>query len=137
MRPVPPGTRGTFSMTVRPEDLASQFKDATLPPVLSTPVMIKAMENAALEALKPWFEPGESAVGTRVDVQHLAATPVGRGIVASAEVVKHDGRTVEFKVDAADEDGTPIGRGTHVRTVIDLARFRARLRAAVRPPPEE
>ena len=79
-------------MEVKPEHLANRFKDATLPPVLSTPVMIMAMENAALEAMKPYFEAGESAVGTRVDVSHLAATPVGRRIIATAEVTAARGR---------------------------------------------
>lgn len=113
-------------MVVTAEHLANRFKDATLPAVLATPVMIMAMENAALEALKPWFDPGESAVGTRVDVLHLAATPVGRRIVAHAEVIGSNGRLVEFRVQAMEGD-EEIGRGTHQRAVIDLARFNARL----------
>ena len=128
MRPIPAGTRGSFSMTVTSEHLANRFKDASLPPVLATPVMIMAMENAALEAIKPYFERGESAVGTRVDVAHLAATPVGREIVAHAEVTRVDGRAIAFRVWA--EDGTTeIGRGTHERAAIDLAKFTARLHA--------
>lgn len=88
-------------MVVSPEHLANRFKDATLPAVLATPVMIMAMENAALEAIKPYFEAGESAVGTRVDVTHLAATPVGRRIVALAEVIGTSGRHIEFRVQAS------------------------------------
>jgi fluoroacetyl-CoA thioesterase len=126
MRTVPPGTRGSFSMIVTAEHLANRFKDATLPAVLATPVMIMAMENAALEAIKPYFEEGESAVGTRVDVTHLAPTPIGRRIVAHAEVTGSNGRQVEFRVNAMD--GTEeIGRGKHGRAVIDLARFSQRL----------
>ena len=128
MRSVPPGTRGSFSMVVTAEHLANRFKDATLPPVLATPVMIMAMENAALEALKPYFEAGESAVGTRVDVTHLAPTPVGRRIVAHAEVTGSNGRQVDFRVSATD-GAEEIGRGTHGRTVIDLAKFSQRLAA--------
>ena len=128
MRTIPTGARGSFTMVVSPEHLANRFKDATLPPVLATPVMIMAMENAALEAIKPYFEAGESAVGTRVDVIHLAPTPVGRRIVAHAEVIGSNGRQVEFRVSALD--GTEeIGRGTHGRVVIDLARFTERLAA--------
>jgi len=126
MRAIPAGTRGSFTMVVTAEHLANRFKDATLPAVLATPVMIMAMENAALEALKPWFDPGESAVGTRVDVLHLAATPVGRRIVAHAEVIGSNGRLIEFRVQAMEGD-EEIGRGTHQRAVIDLARFTARL----------
>jgi fluoroacetyl-CoA thioesterase len=122
MRAIPTGARGSFTLLVTAEHLASRFKDATLPPVLATPVMITAMENAALNALKPYFEPGESAVGTRVDVVHLAATPVGQRITASAEVTRVAGRHIVFKVWAAD--GTQeIGKGTHERMLIDVARF--------------
>lgn len=128
MRKVPIGVKGTFAMLVSPEHLANRFKDAMLPPVLATPVMIMAMENAALEAIKPYFEPGETAVGTRVDVSHLAATPVGRRIVAHAEVTSSDGRQIAFRVNAVD--GTEeIGRGTHDRAVINLAKFSERLAA--------
>jgi len=115
-------------MVVRPEHLANRFKDATLPAVLATPVMIMAMENAALEAIKPYLDAGETAVGTRVDVSHLAATPVGRRIVALAEVTATSGRQIEFLVSAMD--GTEeIGRGTHARAVIDFAKFSQRLAA--------
>ncbi len=128
MRTIPTGTRGSFAMVVSPEHLANRFKDAMLPAVLATPVMIMAMENAALEAIKPYFEAGESAVGTRIDVSHLAPTPVGRSIVAHAEVIGSSGRQIEFRVNAMD--GTEeIGRGTHGRVVIDLARFSERLAA--------
>ena len=86
------------------------------------------LHHAALEAIKPYFEAGESAVGTRVDVTHLAPTPVGRRIVAHAEVTRSNGRQIEFRVSAMD--GTEeIGRGTHARAVIDLARFSERLAA--------
>ena len=122
MRTVPVGAQGSFAMVVAPEHLANRFKDATLPAVLATPVLIMAMENAALDAIKPYFEAGESAVGTRVDVRHLAATPVGRRIVASAEVIGVSGRQIEFRVSAMDGP-EEIGRGTHGRVVIDLARF--------------
>jgi fluoroacetyl-CoA thioesterase len=128
MRPIPKGARGTFTMQVRPEHLASQFKDPLLPPVFSTPVMVMMMENAALNALRPFLEPGESAVGTVVNVQHLAATPVGQTVHAEAEVTESEGRRIAFKVAARDER-EEIGRGTHERMVIDLKRFEARLAA--------
>ncbi|HSC24015.1 MAG TPA: thioesterase family protein [Casimicrobiaceae bacterium] len=128
MRAIPVGARGSFALVVSPEQLANRFKDATLPEVLSTPVMIMAMENAALNAVKPYFEPGESAVGTRVDVRHLAATPVGRHVVAFAEVTAVTGRQIEFAVHAMDGSEL-IGRGTHERALIDLAKFAERLAA--------
>ena len=128
MRAIPDGAKGSFSMIVSAEHLANRFKDATLPAVLATPVMIMAMENAALEAIKPYFDAGESAVGTLVDVEHLAATPVGRRIVASAEVIGTSGRHIEFSVRAMD-GAEEIGRGVHGRVVIDLAKFSERLEA--------
>ncbi|HEY8053767.1 MAG TPA: thioesterase family protein [Steroidobacteraceae bacterium] len=112
-------------MTV--EHLANRFKDAMLPPVLATPVMIMAMENAALNAIKPFLEAGESAVGTRVEVLHLAATPVGRQVVARARVTRVDGRRIEFQIEATD-GVAPIGTGTHERMVIDMVRFLERLK---------
>jgi predicted thioesterase len=128
MRTIPAGARGSFTLVVSAEHLANRFKDATLPPVLATPVMIMAMENAALEAIKAYFDAGESAVGTHVDVSHLAATPVGRRIVAFAEVTSTTGRHIEFRVHAMD-GSAEIGRGTHGRVVIDLAKFSERLAA--------
>jgi fluoroacetyl-CoA thioesterase len=128
MRAVPVGARGSFTMIVLPEHLANRFKDAMLPPVLATPVMIMAMENAALNAIKPYFEAGESAVGLHVDVSHLAATTAGKQITASAEVTRVDGRRIEFRVSATDGH-EEIGRGTHTRVLIDLDRFSARLGA--------
>jgi fluoroacetyl-CoA thioesterase len=122
MRTVPKGAQGSFAIVVLPQHLANQFKDATLPAVLATPVMIMAMENAALNAIKPYFEAGESAVGTRVDVSHLAATPAGRRVVAFAEVTNVTGRHIEFNVHAVD-GSEEIGRGTHGRVVIDLSKF--------------
>jgi len=134
MREVPPGTQGSFTMVVLPEHLASRFKDPMLPAVLSTPVMIMAMENAALNAIKPFFNRGESAVGTFVAVQHVAATVVNRRIVAHAEVTRVDGRHIEFRVRAVDGDDE-IGRGTHGRVLIDLARFDELLAAKLRTGP--
>ena len=127
MRPIPPGAKGSFTLLVQPEHLANRFKDATLPPVLATPVMIMVMENAALNAIKAYLDPGESAVGTSVNVRHLAPTPAGRQVVGEAEVTKVDGRRIEFSVRAID--GTKeIGTGSHSRSVIDAARLMQQLR---------
>ena len=88
MASIPLGAKGIFTLAVAPQRLANQFKDATLPPELATPVRIMAMENAALNALKPYLEPGESALGTAV----------GQRIMAEAEVTGVEGRPIEFKV---------------------------------------
>jgi fluoroacetyl-CoA thioesterase len=128
MRSIPPGAQGSFALVVGPEHLANRFKDAMLPPVLATPVMIMVMENAALNAIKSCLDVGESAVGTRVEVAHLAATPVGRRITGHAEVTGVNGRRIEFKIRATD-GSEQIGVGTHERMVIDLARFSEQLKA--------
>ena len=128
MLPIPTGAKGSFSLIVAPDHLANRFKDATLPPVLATPVMIMVMENAALNAIKPYLEPGETAVGTRVDVRHLAATPVGHRVTGEAEVTRVDGRRIEFSVSAHDAR-EQIGAGAHERMVIDGAKMSARLNA--------
>ena len=103
MSPIPVGAKGTYTLRVTPAHLANQFKDAALPPVFATPMMITAMENAALNAVRSYLGPGESAVGTAVNVRHLAATPVSHRVTAEAEVTKVDGRRIEFKVTARDE----------------------------------
>jgi fluoroacetyl-CoA thioesterase len=126
MRQIPLGTKGTFMLRVEPGHLANQFKDAMLPEVLATPVMIMMMENAALNAIRPYLEPGESAVGSAIDVRHLAATPVGHTVRAEAEVTRVDGKRIEFKVSARDET-EEIGNGTHQRAVIKLGSFNERL----------
>jgi fluoroacetyl-CoA thioesterase len=126
MKPIPVGARGSFSLLVQPEHLANRFKDAMLPAVFATPVMIMVMENAALNALKAYLDPGESAVGTEVNVRHLAATPVGRVVTGEAEVTKVDGRRIEFRVRATEGD-KEIGAGFHTRAVIDMAKFARRL----------
>src|ERR1700738_1059409 len=88
MRQIPLGAKGSFSLLVQPEHLADRFKDAILPPVFATPVMIMVMENAALNAIRAYLDPGESTVGTAVNVRHLVATPVGRLGTGEAEVTK-------------------------------------------------
>jgi fluoroacetyl-CoA thioesterase len=128
VKSIPVGAAGSFNLIVGPEHLASRFKDATLPPVLATPIMIMMMENAALNAIKPYLNAGESALGTRVDVRHLAATPVGRRVTGEARVTHVEGRRIEFSVRATDGD-EEIGVGTHERVVVDLARLAERMKA--------
>jgi fluoroacetyl-CoA thioesterase len=128
MKSIPIGATGSFSLVVMPEHLAGRFKDVTLPPVLATPIMIMIMENAALNAIKPYLDAGESALGTRVDVRHLAATPAGRNVMGEARVTAVDGRRIEFAVRAADGN-EEIGVGTHERVVIQLAKLWERMKA--------
>ena len=84
--------------------------------------------NAALNAMKPYLDAGETALGTRVDVRHLSATPAGRRVTGEAEVTKVDGRRIEFTI-RATEGAEVIGEGTHERVIINLARFSEQLKA--------
>jgi fluoroacetyl-CoA thioesterase len=132
MQPIPVGAKGTYTLRVTPAHLANQFKDAALPKVFATPMMVTAMENAALNAVRAYLDPGESAVGTRVNIEHLAATPAGHQVTAEAVVTKVDGRRIEFTVTARDEM-EEIGKGTHERVVVDIARLDKRLAKKAAP----
>jgi len=134
MRAIPVGAKGSYTLRVTPAHLANQFKDAALPPVFATPMMVTAMENAALNAVRSYLDPGESAVGTAINIRHLAATPVGHRVTAEAEVTKVDGRRIEFNVTARDEV-EEIGNGTHERMVVDLPRLHQKLSMKARPGP--
>jgi len=135
MRPIPKGAQGEYVHRIESAHLANRFKDSILPPVFSTPYLILIMENAALNAVKQYLEPGESAVGTRVDVRHLVATPVGRQVVGHAEVTGTEGRKIFFRVWATDGN-EEIGTGTHERTVVNIERIVERMTAKYGPTPE-
>jgi fluoroacetyl-CoA thioesterase len=126
MRPIPVGTKGVYVMTITSAHLANQFKDAILPEVFATPMMVLVLENAALNAIRDFLDPGESAVGTAINIRHLAATPVGHRVRGEAEVTSVDGRRIVFDVRAFDEQ-EEISNGTHERMVVDRARFDAKL----------
>jgi fluoroacetyl-CoA thioesterase len=100
--------------------------------VLATPVMVNLMEAAALDAAERFLPPGHQSLGTHLDVRHIAATPVGMKAHARAEVVAIEGRKIHFKVEAWDEREL-IGDGTHVRVVVNVARFDERVQAKVQP----
>ena len=118
---VPIGASGNAQLVVGPEHLANRLKDVSLPPVLSTPTMIMMMENAALNALKPYFAAGETAVGTHVDVRHLAGSAQGASVTATAKVTAVEGRRIHFAVEAREGERV-IGAGAHERVVVRLER---------------
>ena len=94
--------------------------------VFGTPAMIALMEIAAWRALEPALEPGETTVGTLVNVRHLAATPIGESVVATAELIEIDERRLVFRVSARDAKRL-VGEGIHERARVQLDRFLARL----------
>ena len=96
--------------------------------VLATPVMINLMEAAALDAAEKLIPAGHQSLGIRLDVRHIAATPVGMRVRATAKIVKVEGRQIDFEVEAHDEKDL-IGDGTHQRIVVNVERFDKRVQA--------
>ena len=124
-RPIPIGTRGEAAETVELKHTLSAH-DPELPPVYSTPDMIRLMEMACFHALQPFCEEGEITVGTAIHVEHRAASGIGMRIRAAAELESFDGRFYVMRVRA--HDGTKeIGHGTVGRAVVHVPSFLARL----------
>jgi len=122
-----PGLRASTEILVGTRDTAHHVGSGKIK-VLATPVMIMLLEEAALNAVEDLLPPGYQTVGTRLDVSHTAATPVGMRVTAHAEVIEVDGRKLTFRVWAEDEVEA-IGEGTHERIVVEVARFDRRTRA--------
>ena len=130
------GDAGEYRFTVAAEH-AIDFADHGMPAVLSTPRLIGFLERAAREAMAPLLEPHEQTVGIHIDVEHLAATPLGLAVTCTARVIHVEGRVVTFQVQAHDER-EPIARGLHKRAVIRIDRFAERVRSKAKQaaPPE-
>ncbi len=105
---------------------------ADMPPVFATAHMIAFVEWTCVAALAPYLRPDQRTVGTRVEMSHTAATPIGMNVTADIELVEIDGRLLRFKVSCQDEKGT-IGDGFHERTIVDYERFMARLARKAAP----
>ncbi len=121
------GLKAKVDKTVRYEDTAKAVASG-LAEVFATPCMVALMECAAAGAVQPQLPAGQSTVGVRIDVQHLAATPVGLKVWAEAELVAVDGRRLTFEITAFDER-EKIGEATHTRVIVDEARFFAKAQA--------
>lgn len=120
-----PGLIGTAQLIVAPEHTAPHVGSGRIA-VLATPVMINLMEAAALAAVEHLLPAGHQSLGIHLDVSHVAATPVGLEVSATAELIGVEGRTIAFKVEARDEREA-IGGGTHRRVVVNVARFDERV----------
>ena len=97
-----------------------------MPAVFATANMIGLVEWTCVAALMPYLAPHQRTVGTRIEISHTAATPIGMQVTAEIELVEFDGRRLRFKVGCRDEI-EPIGEGFHERMVVDDDRFMARL----------
>ena len=127
MAAIAPGLVGEASLIVEETHTAKHLGSGGVE-VLATPVMIALMEDAARSSVDSNLDQGQLSVGVNLNVSHLAATPVGMRVTARSELVAFDGRKLTFKVEAYDEQ-EKIGEGTHVRAIINLERFMARLDA--------
>jgi len=124
---IPIGAQASESVVVTRELTVAHFA-ANMPEVYGTPLMIYLMEFASARAVAPFLPPGSVSVGTEVNVRHLAATPVGMTVTATATVTAVNGRLVSFAVKAHD-GAELIGEGTHVRAVVDKEKFMGRVAA--------
>jgi predicted thioesterase len=122
---IEPGLVGELTHVVRDEDSAATYGSG-LVPTLSTPHLVALMEQVASETVAAYTEEGQSTVGTRVDVRHLAPTPVGMEVRLRAELVEVDRRRLRFRVEAWDEV-EKVGEADHERYVIDWDRFMQRV----------
>ena len=120
-----PGLKGEIEIVVGEQHTAPHVGSGRVH-VLATPVMVNLMEAAALKAVEGLLPAGHQTVGTRLDITHVAATPVGMRVKAHAKLTKVDKRTLTFSVHAEDEKER-IGGGLHTRIIINLERFDARM----------
>ena len=118
------GMKGRAEDVVREENTAQAVGSGTLP-VFATPAMTALMEKAAWTSLAPYLEEGESTVGTKLEITHDSATPLGLKVWAESEVTAVECKRIVFHVSAYDEKGL-IGQGTHERFLITNDRFLAK-----------
>lgn len=127
MESIRTGLTGEADMTVTKDDTARRWESG-LVPVFGTPSLVGLMENAAVKALEGRLPNGQTSVGGRMDVGHLAPTPVGMQVRAHAELVEIDGRRLVFHIEAWDQVER-IGEATHERFVVDQDSFIAKAEA--------
>jgi fluoroacetyl-CoA thioesterase len=120
------GTKGESTILVTNENAVSFLGDPDAR-VLGTPYMIAYLEMTARDSVKPFLDEGYDTVGARVDVRHLAATPLGMTVTFRSELTAIDGRRLHFNVEAFDGK-EKIGEGAHERAIINVAKFAARLK---------
>lgn len=120
-KPIPIGARGEADETVEFKHTLTAHHPE-LPPVYSTPDMIRLMETAAFAALQPYCEGDEITVGTSINIEHRAASGIGAHIHAEAVLESFDGRFYTVRVTARD-DTQEIGRGTVSRAVVSMGKF--------------
>lgn len=116
-----PGLEASVRLVVGDGDTAAALGSGDVA-VLGTPRIVGLCEQAAVEAIAGSLEPGQTSVGTRIDLAHVAPTTVGRRVVARARLDSVDGRTLGFSFEVSDDTG-PVASGTHTRVLVDRDRF--------------
>jgi len=127
MKSIPIGTTHESTILVTNENAVS-FLGVEGARVLGTPYLIGYLEMTARDSVKPFLDEGYDTVGARVDVRHLAATPIGMRVTFRSELTAVEDRRLHFKVEAFDQKDK-IAEGTHERAIINVARFAARLQS--------
>lgn len=120
--PLAPGLTASVEIVVGDSDTAAAMGSGDVP-TLATPRLLALAEAATVSALAGHLDEHETSVGTRVQLEHLRATGIGRRVVAHAELAQADGRQLRFTVRAEDEEGMLVGRGEVTRVVMDRERF--------------
>jgi len=120
-----PGLRGVAELVVGPEHVAIAFGSGAIE-VFATPMMVALMEKAAVAAVEHLLPAGLNSLGVQLDVSHMAATPLGMRVTATAELIAVDKRRLEFSIWAEDEKEL-IGEGRHTRIAVTASAFRARI----------
>lgn len=110
---------------VEREDTAIRVGSGDVP-VLGTPRLLSFAEGATVKAVQQYLDPGQTSVGTKVELEHLAPSPVGMHVEISAELTEVDGRRLVFSIRAVDKTGVLVGVGRIERVVVDRQRFLAR-----------
>ena len=123
------GLKGEATLVVGEEHTAARVGSGRIH-VLATPVMINLFEAAALAAVESLLPEGHQSLGTVLNVRHIAATPVGMRVTATAEVTRVEGRTLHFRLEARDERDL-IGDGVHERVVVNVAKFDLRVQEKI------
>ena len=121
------GIKLTQTETVNENNNAAKMGSGMLP-VYATPAMILLIESTAANAVAPELEEGMTTVGTKLDVEHIAATPLGMKVRCECELVEIDRRRLVFKAEVYDECEL-IGRGTHERFIVASEKFMAKTNA--------
>jgi fluoroacetyl-CoA thioesterase len=125
MEALVPGLVGRVTLVASAQHSAESWGSGAVP-VFATPSLVGLMESAAMDALRQSLAEGDTTVGTRIEVEHLAATPLGDTVRAEARLVSVDGRRLVFEIDAHDSV-RPIGRGRHERVIVSRTRFLEKL----------